>query len=117
MATLTEKIDVLDLLIATLFGYEKEQSQIIQVLKEQSKIVQTLKEHEENLDKLIVRLNMLKIEKIEELKIEELKGVVPVSGMLRTTGNSIALRVPRDIAAAHGLKAGDHVLAYIRKAV
>lgn len=78
MASLTEKIDTLDLIINCLTDLEKK------------------------LDASATRM-------------EEVSAMVPVSGRLKKTGNSISLTVPKDIADHHGLKAGTHILGYIKK--
>ena len=75
----TQKIDVLELLIACLQDSEKK------------------------LDDLVSRM-------------EEVSGMVPVSGLLKPVGNSMYLLIPKDIAVRYGLKVGDHIQVYIRRA-
>ena len=65
-------------------------------------IINCLKEHEDKLDELVARF-------------EEVSEMVPVSGVLKKTGNSISLTIPKDIAVKHGMKRGDHIQAYIKK--
>ena len=65
-------------------------------------IINCLTEHEQSLDASAARL-------------EELSKMIPVSGRLKKTGNSISLTVPKDIADHHGLEAGTHIQAYMRK--
>ena len=65
-------------------------------------IINCLTDLEKKLDDVATRLEMVST-------------MVPVSGTLKKTGNSISLTVPKDIATHHGFKAGDHVLGYLKK--
>jgi hypothetical protein len=66
-------------------------------------LINCIKDSEKKLDDLVAR-------------IEEVSNMVPVSGLLKPVGNSVYLLVPKEIAQRHGLKLGDHILAYIKKA-
>jgi len=66
-------------------------------------IINVLNQHEKKLDDLVSRM-------------EEVSGMVPVSGLLKPVGNSVYLLVPKELAVRHGLKVGDHIQAYIKRA-
>ena len=67
-------------------------------------IIAVFVEHEKKLDDLVFRM-------------EEVSGMVSVSGLLKPVGNSMYLLIPKEIAVRHGLKVGDHIQAYIKKAI
>ena len=66
-------------------------------------IINVLNQHEKKLDDLVSRM-------------EEVSGMVPVSGLLKPVGNSVYLLVPKELAVRHGLKVGDHIQAYVKRA-
>ena len=76
---MSEKIEVLDMLISVLV------------------------EHEKKLDALIARL-------------EVVSEMVPVSCMIKKTGTSVGITIPKDISTRYGLMVGDHIHAYLKKA-
>jgi len=65
-------------------------------------LINCIKETEEKLDGLVARL-------------EEASRMIPVSGRLKKTGNSISLTIPKDIATHHLLETGTHIYGYIKK--
>ena len=66
-------------------------------------ILHCLAEHEKSLD-------------ASAAKLEEVSGMVPVSGLLKPVGNSVYLLIPKEIAVRYGLKVGDHIQAYVKRA-
>ena len=66
-------------------------------------LINCIKENEEKLDDLVSRM-------------EEVSGMVPVSGLLKPMGNSMYLLIPKDIAVRYGLKVGDHIQVYVKRA-
>ena len=66
-------------------------------------LINCIKDSEQKLDDLVSRM-------------EEVSGMVPVSGLLKPMGNSMYLLIPKDIAVRYGLKVGDHIQAYVKRA-
>ena len=66
-------------------------------------LINCIKDSEKKLDDLVSRM-------------EEVSGMVPVSGLLKPMGNSMYLLIPKDIAVRYGLKVGDHIQAYVKRA-
>lgn len=66
-------------------------------------LINILKEHEGKLDGLVAR-------------IEATQDMVQVSGLLKPVGGSLMLIIPKQIAVKHGMRRGDSVTAYIKKA-
>ena len=66
-------------------------------------LINCIKDSEKKLDDLVSRM-------------EEVSGMVPVSGLLKPVGNSMYLLIPKDIAVRYGLKVGDHIQAYVKRA-
>jgi len=65
-------------------------------------IINVLTQHEKKLDGLIDRL-------------ETVSEMVPVSVMIKKTGTSIGITIPKDTAIKYGYKVGDHIHAYLQK--
>ena len=65
-------------------------------------LINCLKEHEDKIDSLVSRL-------------ETVSEMVPVSVMIKKTGTSIGITIPKDTAIKYGYKVGDHIHAYLQK--
>ena len=65
-------------------------------------IINVLTQHEKKLDSLVSRL-------------ETVSEMVPVSVMIKKTGTSIGITIPKDTAIKYGYKVGDHIHAYLQK--
>jgi len=65
-------------------------------------IINVLTQYEKKLDSLVSRL-------------ETVSEMVPVSVMIKKTGTSIGITIPKDTAIKYGYKVGDHIHAYLQK--